>query len=546
MSAFRMLARASFFAALATTAACHMAPPRDLDVALEKASKHDLYHVELIPPAEAPRINQLHSWQLRLSTADGAPVTAAHFEVGGGMPQHGHGLPTKPRVTRELGNGVYLIEGMKFSMTGWWEIRLGIEAGRGHDDVVFNTVVEKPRNAVPSTARLRDHWSADERELLASMQLVRAGAPPPDPSNAWQADAGAAQLGGALFADQRFSRNGEVACATCHPAERGFQDGVAVGQGVGTGRRRTMPVMGARQSPFLFWDGRKDSLWSQALGPIEDAAEHGFNRARAVVLIRKHYAAPYEKVFGPLPHLPAKLPDASPVGNADEQLAWQSLPVAMRADINRVFANMGKAIAAHESRLSIGDSSFDRYVAATLAGDGPGQSALSAQQVDGLRLFIGKGQCATCHEGPLFTDHAFHNTGVPPRDPKSPDRGRAEGAPKLLADEFNCLGAYSDAKPGDCGELQFIDARDPGLAGAFRTPGLRNVAQRAPYMHAGQLASLQQVVAHYVAAPRAAIGTSELANAGGTQSGRRPIRLSAPEQRDVAAFLEALSGPVMQ
>jgi cytochrome c peroxidase len=546
MTLSRMLARAALPTALLVMAACHMAPPRELDVALDKASRHDLYHVALIPPAEAPRINQLHSWQVRLTTSDGAPVTAAHFEFTGGMPQHGHGFPTKPRVTRELGNGLYLLEGMKFSMTGWWQIRLGIAAGPGDDEVTFNTVVGKPRDANRADAGLRDRWTQQERELLASMQLSRASLAPEDPSNAWQADAGAARLGRALFEDTRFSRNGEVACATCHLAQRGFQDGVPVAQGVGTGHRRTMPVTGARQSAFLFWDGRKDSLWSQALGPIEDAAEHGFSRARVAMLVRTHYASSYEAAFGPLPHLPATLPDASPLGNEAERAAWQALPAATRDHVNRIFANVGKAIAAHESRIAIGESAFDRYVAATLANDCAGQSVLTAQQVRGLRAFIGKGQCATCHEGPLFTDHAFHNTGVPPRDASAPDRGRAEGAAKLLSDEFNCLGPYSDAKPEDCGELRFIDARDARLVGAFRTPSLRNVAQRAPYMHAGQMASLQAVVAHYVAAPHAAVGSSELASTEATQAGRQRIRLTGAEQQDVVAFLEALDGPILQ
>jgi hypothetical protein len=69
-------------------------------------------------------------------------VRQARIGVDGGMPQHGHGLPTKPRVTRELGDGRYLIEGMKFSMTGWWEIKLAVQGDRGADKVTFNTVVK--------------------------------------------------------------------------------------------------------------------------------------------------------------------------------------------------------------------------------------------------------------------------------------------------------------------------------------------------------------------------------------------------------------------
>jgi YtkA-like len=124
----------------ATLAAC-AAPPRDLDLSLRQPSAQGRYVVQIEPPAAAPAINQIHSWQIRLSAPDGAPVRNARIAVDGGMPQHGHGLPTRPQVTRELAPGTYAIEGMKFSMTGWWEIKLAIQAAEGADSVVFNTVV---------------------------------------------------------------------------------------------------------------------------------------------------------------------------------------------------------------------------------------------------------------------------------------------------------------------------------------------------------------------------------------------------------------------
>lgn len=117
---------------------------------------------------------------------------------------------------------------------------------------------------------------------------------------------------------------------------------------------------------------------------------------------------------------------------------------------------------------------------------------------------------------------------------------------KLLKDEFNCLGPYSDAKPGQCGELQFLSASDASQLAAFRTPGLRNVAARPPYMHAGQFASLEQVVQHYAASPKAVLGHSELALPGDRHAERQPIRLSADEVRDLAVFLGTLTGPVHQ
>ena len=213
-------------------------------------------------------------------------------------------------------------------------------------------------------ATLRDRWSAQDLAAIAAMRLKEAGARPPEPSNAYELQPAAAALGRALFNDTRLSGNGQVACASCHAEGQQFQDGRPVGQGVGTGKRRTMPVMGAAHAPFLFWDGRKDSLWSQALGPLEDAAEHGTNRVRLATLVQVHHRDGYRAVFGELPEF-GRLPrDASPGGSAQERAAWAALPQASREAVNRVFANIGKAIAAYERQLAYGESRFDRYAQA--------------------------------------------------------------------------------------------------------------------------------------------------------------------------------------
>jgi YtkA-like len=122
-------------------AAC-AAPPSGLDVSLKRPTDAGKFIVTLQPPQAAPVINQIHSWTVNVATPAGVPVKGARISVDGGMPQHGHGLPTRPRVTRELGNGDYLMEGMKFSMTGWWEIKLAIEATGATDKVTFNRVIE--------------------------------------------------------------------------------------------------------------------------------------------------------------------------------------------------------------------------------------------------------------------------------------------------------------------------------------------------------------------------------------------------------------------
>ena len=136
----RHLTPAFSLAVLAFTAGC-MSPPKDLDLALTKPTEDGRYVVTLQPPPRPAAINQLHTWQVKLTSRAGEPVTNARIQVDGGMPQHGHGLPTRPQVTSGRPDGSHLIEGVKFSMTGWWEIELAIEGPEGADRVTFNTVV---------------------------------------------------------------------------------------------------------------------------------------------------------------------------------------------------------------------------------------------------------------------------------------------------------------------------------------------------------------------------------------------------------------------
>lgn len=401
--------------------------------------------------------------------------------------------------------------------------------------------------APQSTGSGADAWSKDETAVLASLSLKRLPPQPVDPSNAVERLPAAVELGRRLFSDARFSRNGAVSCASCHDPRKQFQDGLPVGRGVGTGSRRSMSIVGAGYSTWLFWDGRKDSLWAQALGPMEDAVEHGGNRTRHAQRLASNYRKGYEAVFGAMPGLEGLPRDAGPNGDAAERAAWAAMNARQREDVSRVFANMGKAIAAYEKSLQHEPSRLDRYIDAVVSGRPKAPGVLRPDEVRGLRLFIGKAQCVTCHNGPLFTDQQFHNTGVPPRDVARPDRGRADATAKLRGDEFSCLGPFSDAQPNQCQELRFMVSDDPALEGAFKTPGLRGIAQRAPYMHAGQFATLEQVVRHYVAAPHAAVGHSELTHrhrGGGIAANhaeRAPIELTDTEVADLMAFLGTLS-----
>lgn len=378
-------------------------------------------------------------------------------------------------------------------------------------------------------------WSREELAILATLRLSQLQAPESDPSNRVESMPKAIALGKQLFFDTRLSANGKVSCASCHDPKQQFQDGRQVGQGVASGIRRTMPVAGAAYSPFLFWDGRKDSLWAQAIGPLEDAAEHGGNRLAYARAMQQHYRGEYEALFGALPdmaHLPS---DASPLGTPSQQAAWQAMEKDKQEQISRVLANIGKAIAAYEKTVRFGESKLDRYIDGVLAHDARAEQLLTSSEKNGLRIFIGAGRCVTCHNGPLLTDQHFHNTGIAPHGPMPQALGRRTGVAKLLADEFNCLGRFSDAAPEQCGELRFLATEGPTLDGAYKTPSLRNVALRPPYMHAGQIAKLDDVLEHYRAAPAAKIGKSELER----------LELSAQDVQDLAAFLGTLSGPIV-
>ena len=142
----RKLASAFSLLAMLSVAAC-AGPPSNLDMSLTHPTAEHKFVVELHPPTPPAALNQMHAWQIKLTSPTGQPVSQARFQVDGGMPQHGHGLPSQPQVTRELAAGTYLLEGMKFSMTGWWEIKLAIETPSATDKVTFNTVVSAPSAA---------------------------------------------------------------------------------------------------------------------------------------------------------------------------------------------------------------------------------------------------------------------------------------------------------------------------------------------------------------------------------------------------------------
>ncbi len=377
-------------------------------------------------------------------------------------------------------------------------------------------------------------WTASQRGVIASLSLEQLPPLPPSPSNAYADTKDAANLGHALFFETRLSSNGEVSCATCHDPAKDFTDGLALAQGVGVMNRKTPTPVGTAYNTWFFWDGRKDSLWSQALGPLERAVEHDFTRGEVAQVVASRYREAYETVFGALPDLgdKARFPShAGPLGDSAAQTAWVGMAVADRDAVTRVFVNVGKAIEAYERELVPPPSRFDAYAEAVANGDPAGGGVLNPDEMAGLRLFIGEAGCVACHSGPRLTDDGFHNTGVPAVPGLPEDLGRAAGIVELREDEFNCLGPYSDALPSECKSLARLPKDGSGLERAYKVPSLRNVASHAPYMHAGQFATLGEVLEHYRTAPAAPSGTNELS----------PLELTDGQLAQLEAFLGTLS-----
>lgn len=368
---------------------------------------------------------------------------------------------------------------------------------------------------------------------------------PSDPTNAVADRPAAAQLGQYLFFDARLSGNGRVSCATCHDPARNWTDGQSVPENFNGGLRNVPSLWNVAYNRWFFWDGRADTLWSQGLEPLENPTEHGGNRLQYARLIREDRSLrqAYENVFGPMPDV-GPLP--SPAANSPDTPA-----------VTLVYANMGKAMAAYERRIVTRRAPFDVFVEGLRAGDRARTQAISPAAQRGLKLFIGAANCRSCHHGPNFTDGEFHDTGISTLSPPpTPDPGRFDGINRLLTNPFNAMGAFNDDPPGRRVRPTAYLVNMLEFRGQFKTPTLRNVAVTAPYMHRGQLETLDDVVRFYStfspppSTPAPSAGTSQPplilpAHRHGAGSGVEqvlaPLNLSQNEINDLVAFLESLT-----
>jgi cytochrome c peroxidase len=381
---------------------------------------------------------------------------------------------------------------------------------------------------------------------------------PPDTTNAVADNAAAAALGQMLFFDKSYSgaiavagtvangglgavgETGKVSCASCHLGpelddRRSKPGNVSLGTDFGT--RRALSLVNASFYTWTNWGGRFDSQWSLSPAVAENAKIMNSTRLTVVHMIYAKYKMEYEAIFGALDARldpananaadfpPSGKPKATP---ASADGPWELMAGADRTIANTIFANFGKAIAAYLRKLVSRDSAFDRFV----AGD---DSAISTAQKLGARAFIGTGACIKCHSGPHFEDGQFHVLAVPQTGPNVPavDLGRFTDVAALLASPFNTDGGFSD---GNTMKLTGL-AQNDAQKGQFRTKGLRGVAVAGPYMHSGQIATLEEVIAFYNKGGGDALDAGEVID-----PKIKPLGLSAEESTDLVDFMKTLTG----
>jgi cytochrome c peroxidase len=275
------------------------------------------------------------------------------------------------------------------------------------------------------------------------------------------------ELGKLLFFDARLSADGSLTCVSCHLPDQGWSTNTPLSPAYPTNmeRRNSQTLINVAYNKALLWDGRAGTLEKQALGPIQNPLHMNQNLDLLVEKLKAipDYVERFQKVFGT---------SVSPEG-------------------------LGKALATFERTLITRNAPFDRY----MAGD---QQAISESALRGMELFKGKARCILCHNGPNFTDSQFYNLGVP-------------DAP-LLAHPFVQASIRFDAKrmnvreyeqvKGDLG--RYLVTKEEKDIGAFKTPTLRNVTQRDPYMHNGVFQSLEEIIDFYDRGGGAVPGKSPL------------------------------------
>ncbi|HMJ09996.1 MAG TPA: cytochrome c peroxidase [Polyangiaceae bacterium] len=424
----------------------------------------------------------------------------------------------------------------------------------------------------PADAGAQDAGNDAELATLRSMALEEGLPAPGDPTNALLADSAklplAQALGHRVFFDKRFSgplldadhkptvsgalgtpgETGKIACASCHVPASGFLDSrsprSALSLGAGWTPRRAISLLNVSFGRLFMWDGRHDALWNQIFTPLEKHFEMNSGRLYVAQQLARDatYRQAYEQLFGALPPVldVAQYPQVQEPGCQSETQGepsdchgkpgdgaeYDQLSAEKKDAVTRVVVNIGKAIQSFERQLRCGPSRFDAWI----NGD---ETALSAEEQRGARLFVGKAECVRCHSGKFFTDFGFHNVGLEPGGSQElfmipNDPGASDGVEELQSSTFNATSSFSD----DPSVRRFPDSIPPEYIGAFKTSSLRCASRRTSFLHTAQYVSLDDVVSFKNRGGHASgyAGVSELS----------PLGLSDEEQADLVAFLKSL------
>ena len=398
-------------------------------------------------------------------------------------------------------------------------------------------------------------------------------APPVDTTNKYADSPAAALLGQKLFFDPRLSgaiqagtpQEGQlgaigekykIACRNCHMPESKWlfdirsNNGGPIPNATALGSNwMTRNVSSIVNTVFYVhprsgahWrenDGYSDSEWFDAQSEPEGPPVQNGSRLQLAHVLFEHYRHDYNQAFPEWPLDPAlanyqRFPaTGSPYTDTAN---WNSLWAGDKEIVNRILANYGKAIEAYLRKLVSGNAPFDLYVAGN-------QNAISRDAKKGLKLFIGKAACINCHNTPLLSDDDFHVIGLridtalsPHADPNEIGRAFNQALicdPSVADGDFKVTGHFSD-DPSTRRDGNFCQQTIP--QGLWRTKGLRQVAETAPYFRDGQAATLDDVIEFY--------------DRGGDPAGTflggpkeiRPLHLSGEEKQWLKEFLKTLTG----
>jgi cytochrome c peroxidase len=408
-----------------------------------------------------------------------------------------------------------------------------------------------------------DGFSSEEWSLVEQLQPLKTPQPR-NPFNLRDNDEDVARFGQMLFFETDVAEAvtadgpawkkgdvGKIGCLTCHDPNKSFVDsrvGTTSWGRAGAGRRNTPTMVNTGYYDRGGWTGRHDSLmmhgagvWSTSATPLSYAQ-----------YISRKYREEYNAVFGsvkdglqmvatPLPTI-EEMSDTTrfPVTGGPKASAtaadgpWEKMSPADQKAIQQIQANLGRAFETYPRMLVTRESPFEVYVRDR------NFDAISARAKNGLKLFIGKAACNDCHFGPSLTDNGYHNIGVPsPVGATTPDLGRFPDLAAAATNAFSGVGEFSDNREAGMAKMAAINVMDEKMTGAFKTPGLLNIADTGPYFHTGEAKTLEDVVQHY--------------NRGGGEPGSfpgvldprlLPLNLTTEEVGDLVEFLKTLTGTI--